>query len=944
MKKTIFALGFAVMLLILSFQTDWAVSSNDLLGLTRTGGITGPGSLTLDGGDAGGITGTGGLGVDDTVDDGLGTTVDPADMPEEDPPPPPEPEPDPCVAEDAICGLVEGVSVDRFVSGEGLFSGGIDFDSVVDEDQGCIGPNYAFYEDEVQSSTAFHPVLKLIDFTWSVNSANHVSLDENGYWQGFAKLPRIAGAGNKWLWFDWTCDECTEVDYENRVHTDLTTGEVSGYAWSDFLASTTGIGYVSFDGLTQKLLPMQVEPQIEILSLDGLSPGEVTIDTAPYADGYQWWRVKVQFHDFTSGRYLNESEVSMDYLNINATLDSKVLLNQVINSSASAILQTATNPNIPGCESDGIAYCVMTEEDGTKSFNTFVRSGTPTSNMTGIDDDSDETLDYYTDRDGCVYIYPDSYSPSAPRPACSGAFPDKADVFNSRSVDRNKYAIDSVDIVNLSINAECGASIEETYVTFDSNAYVYDPSEDVELSFRPRYQVKNISAKYNGAEYLDFPDDQVTPMKLKVDAFVDSLSAEYLSGGGGSVANRFDIFYQMDVDSEPVHTSFGDLHLLIDTNATPDGVADDTRRVENYGTGSLVGDYNVEYVMSYGQKEKECGGGGLCEPPSNTVSNPTVEQWVCDYVAESLFTDPSCYYTAYLPLPDRHFNPAAGLMLSGTANSNIDENGVYLNPADEDVSILGALDFASYRDKLYARALRYVMGQSAGGGTLNSHMMPTAPSNIVSLLSGTVLYANGDVHILGSDAFFDKTLIVVDGNIYIHGNIENAKFGIVAFSTGAVTPNIFVYPEVTHIEANIFTEGTLTSYSGVIDTDTGLSVWSSEDDRLDALKNQLCLTGSLMSINTVGGSEVVCDAGGYPIGNGTCVLDQDLAQEYDLVKLRQLRQCYALDGSGAIEPCNEGEQLSSCLDPDTGDQTYDASMIIESSPAGDLPVFVDMGR
>jgi hypothetical protein len=82
----------------------------------------------------------------------------------------------------------------------------------------------------------------------------------------------------------------------------------------------------------------------------------------------------------------------------------------------------------------------MTESDGSASFNKFVMSGSPTSNMLGDDDDTDLGLEYPSDRDGCKYIYADQPG------TCTPTYYTKAQVFYDRTVTRNKYEIDYVTI------------------------------------------------------------------------------------------------------------------------------------------------------------------------------------------------------------------------------------------------------------------------------------------------------------------------------------------------------------------------------------------------------------------------------------------------------------------------------------------------------------------
>ena len=209
------------------------------------------------------------------------------------------------------CGFVMG-DADSYggenVLREGLGgSGEVRFGFLPDEDQGCVDENGYFYDDGTQQSRAYHTVYGTMDFTWSNDSSNHVHVDTvTGDWSGYARFTANGlDPGNRWVWFDWDCpDRVPEVRCASfRVQTDTETGAITGYAWNDYY------GWLLFDGLTMELPPATVTAYVEVESLDGYSTSEVVLDTAPLADGYEYWRVKLTFVDNLTGETLTEDDV-----------------------------------------------------------------------------------------------------------------------------------------------------------------------------------------------------------------------------------------------------------------------------------------------------------------------------------------------------------------------------------------------------------------------------------------------------------------------------------------------------------------------------------------------------------------------------------------------------------------------------------------------------------
>ena len=179
------------------------------------------------------------------------------------------------------------------------------------------------------------------------------------------------------------------------------------------------------------------------------------------------------------------------------------------------------------------------------------------------------------------------------------------------------------------------------------------------------------------------------------------------------------------------------------------------------------------------------------------------------------------------------------------------------------------------------------------------------------LQNGTVFYGKGDILLTSSGGGpltwrGEKTIISNGGNVYISADLYNAllstpkqRLGIIVLKDLGRSPkpafqgNIYIDAAVRDIQANIFASGSVFSYNpagGVTaDAVTGLPNFSSTTVANNILnKNQLWITGSLASYNTIGGSVPSDETGGKIMtGLGQEAKTQLEAQLYDLNFLRQ---------------------------------------------------------
>ncbi len=885
------------------------------------------------------------------------------------------------------CGFVMGVA-DAY--GTPTVTGRVNFSVITDTQQGCVDANQYFYSSSTRESYARYVYTSggvttnyVMDFDYSAASNVFLELDPSGdYWTWTGAARIITGtipSAQRWVDFEWTCDSdsagssCPSGSPEDYyVRTDTRTGVISGYAWNDYFNT-----FISFNSatsaLTQELPPRSIETYVDILAnetTDG--PDDVDYTDAPLADGAEYWRVRVQFWDSSRNMFLDADDIDELYITPSATSDSLVRMDQVENSGDAIDVSYMNSymedldPTVDCTETyetDFTQGCILYESDGSTSFNKFIYSGSPTSNVLGLNDDTDAAIEYPSDRDGCRWIYYSQYAEvdMAARSICPPAPPydDKADVFYERETDRNKYEIEYVT-VNVTFTWEdteldmytygTAGDGNEAFVTSgllgDEWAY-YFASGTSDLSYRPRYQITRFVAVYDGSEYTTISDDLAeTGMNLKTEAVMSDTSAAYQSVIGASHPS-YRVYYQLDADSSEVQMSTGDRYLLMDTDNPPNtptsGDVEETHREDDVDYSMpYYSAYNKAYAMAYGQKFSECPTSGSCPAPTNTLSNPTAEQWVCDDATEQTMGEISCYYTEYLPHVDRHKDPES-MFVIGAINSIIDADEVLEEISEAEgtvLSTLGTTETINLRNKMYAQGLLYTRMylNTASSGSFDSSGAPS--SGLVELMNGRLVFAQGDVTIDGFDGS-DKTLFVLGGDVFINTNIENGRMGIIAFKRDGVGGNVYVDNEVTDLWANFFLDGSLFSYNGTPPS-TVYPTWTSDENRIETLANQLYLKGSLVSRNTVNGAEDSDGDGSYDLGDGTSTTSYGVAREYDLNLLRQYRLCYGLNADGTLdisveEECGEGELLSDYLDA-SGYVIYNP-FILEYDPAEGLPIF-----
>ncbi len=905
------------------------------------------------------------------------------------------------------CGFVMGRSVTRTATA--YSAGFVNADVVSNSDQACVDASGFFYENDAgRNSSLMHSKWGYMDFVWSANPSENVRIDPlTGKWYGRAHLNQLASKlrpvpmqDNK-LQFDWTCHGepwCDPALLDTyRVHTDLSTGAISGVAWN------THTGYVDFGGLSMELPPLEIRAFVDVYA-NGTQviPQTADLSNAPLADGYQSWRASVKFFDVRAQRTLTSTEVTG--LNLTATVDSNVTIDQVANRGAATFLQTK-NPALPGCTTlTGTAGCLMTELDGNKSWNTFIYSVAPTSNMLGVADASGQNLAYPADRFGGIGFYPDDplTEKTRCRADCNGA---KEDVFYARSTERNRVSVEDVQVSGIQFSPTYlgGRTYTLDWGTgsaLNGTAFTYGvPENEQELKFRPNYRTQQFDLTWGGRVSKKIPDDteaRGTVVPLNVDADWTYLSPESIAAGRTQRTNYYMVNTRADEDVASGGSSYTDSHFVFkgaslnDTNTwissrwgdipsddpvltytnfqclelhtepfeEPDPTWQDPlpgglRRPSDHAErrDMIAADFGVEddscppgYTYTMGDCLNDAGqvctwdeeyvtpdvtinpgrpytlvSTGVTQPTytqrselyfvepvvtetsrdTNDLRDMTLEQYVCEPIDATLQTrfgldtaaTPSvCYYTAYLSIKGNKTDPRP-LKVTGTVDRQ--------TGSSSNLAILGSSDLPKLRNELYAKVARYALGQSAAGGDLS--LDAVAGGGVKELLDGRLLLAQGDVTIDGSDGFSDTTLAVLNGDVFIHGDVTGGRLQILVFGG-----NVYIDPSVKELNVNMFTDGSVFSDSGHYD-ENGVPVWGL-GDRTETLVNQLLITGSVLSCNSIDGAQNPED-GQYDLGCGEKTSDYAVALEHDLASLREFRLCYILDEFG-----NPTDEITSCGD------------------------------
>jgi len=853
----------------------------------------------------------------------------------------------------------------------------LDFSGLDNDEQGCLdafagastGSFHSDSDTESYVNLTYGKTTMVVDLAPdTVKIGNRVNVDlTTGQWSGYGKIisPTVP-KGQEWVWFDWTCQKgyigCVGgSESSDYVTTNMDTGVTVGYAWSDYLSTLRGDGngYISFKKTVMEVPPMVIVPFIEIEANETeFTPAGVDRVSAPQANGIDYWRVGIYFVDMVTGLTLDESDVNRLTMSLNTT--DSVFMNQVENAG-DAVDIGAWHP--VECSSTTAAsdpYCLITKDDGTVTFNKFVRSYAPTSNMVWMTEEvALVEQDLPTDRGGCVWIYQDQLDATpggSPRNCAldtavsvvNSINPNvKWDYFYARSDDRNYIYLDDITFfIELETSQDYSISTDGQFASIDNGYYQYTPSY-TELSFAPRFYLDGLYAEYDGSLWTTISDEISKSMKLQTTGAAYSPSMMLSDYLGASLNDRFGLVYQLD-SSIPGGGDQTSLDRVLVMDVVDENIPDPANNVTWYveSPANLDKDRNFSsiYPMGYAQ-EDSCSVPPGCGPATNGIETPTAELWVCDatvaqVIERRIGSGKSCYYVGYLPVVDRHADPG-GVFFMGSTGEFL---GLSLDESD-DIYEGGAQETIKLRNNFYELGTRYTLGVSAGAGTLSLDSASPVTGG-ESLMGGNLYYFNGDVTVSEATSFTSGTLYVLGGDVYIDGDIgsDSSRLGIIALEEDGTGGNIYIDPSATDLYVNIFADGGIYSDSEALLTG-GYPSWLNDAYRMATLKNQLYINGSFSARMILNASDVYDELGYYTCGEGE--VTEAIANECSLENLRQFRLCYELDSTGSptttTELCDEGEELSDYGTDYAATYSEYPSVILEYAAPGNLPIFASEG-
>lgn len=350
------------------------------------------------------------------------------------------------------------------------------------------------------------------EFHIDMNLEEDMAYTGDAYWYGKA----WGGIDLDWVWFDWDANNCNcALDVERRVHTDLTTGEVVGWAWSDTagwirFGNRSEPQYAVYQDLPEEVETRYVQPVVTISP----DPSEVTKygagggSWAPFADGDDSYLVSVALIDADGDRITEADGYDVD-ITITPTEGSFVYMDQISRPEADSGAVVVDDP-------------VYINADAT--YKVAVHSWAPTSGLNGYDQDGDGAIDYPFDRD-----------------------PDDLTGF-TRADDANQYFIDSIDI---SITNGPGPVEVGNYLGAGDYPTWNLSVDDLDLEFEPAVEVMDLV-------YLDENDEGqlYLPSRLNEAFVMDGMVKVWSTGDNlqtsnlqvGATLNSTDYYYLFDND------------------------------------------------------------------------------------------------------------------------------------------------------------------------------------------------------------------------------------------------------------------------------------------------------------------------------------------------------------------------------------------------------------
>lgn len=226
-------------------------------------------------------------------------------------------------------------------------------------------------------------------------------------------------------------------------------------------------------------------------------------------------------------------------------------------------------------------------------------------------------------------------------------------------------------------------------------------------------------------------------------------------------------------------------------------------------------------------------------------------------------------------------------------------NEIVTNQFSDDIRIIGKVVKSSYRRDISQKVFETLRSIGDWSGTnLDVADLGWTSWNIGALNTGIWILNNTVqvfknigwkyVEISADTIWWQKTVVVIGGDIYITGDISssaNAILGIIALKDASWNwGNVYIHSNVRDIHAVIYADKSIMS---AIDTSINGIIEASEihgpSTPISTLANQLYIKGSLFSENTIGGSRANPVECPYYVD---CITPSE-AQQYDLNYIRR---------------------------------------------------------
>lgn len=632
------------------------------------------------------------------------------------------------------------------------------------------------------------------------------------------------------------------------------------FAWSD------SVGWLDFSGLT---FPGQNLSHVNVTVTLNNDPSTLNKKNAPMATGSDPYFLKVSVLDDQMNPVPDQGQ-----------LDVKV--NAIWKDTVKKI-QTDPNSNINNgdCSVQNSAVqkpCAMnsfTQEPGSYVYNGTIISVAPTSNMNGLDTNSDGIVD----------------------------FPYESFIFGPAQVKQlvqpNDLQLSGVSItVKNKTTGKCIYPDASCSINYQSPAYA-NPS-DTYFKFKPATEVTTLAL--DSAPNADVISFSQAPQKF--DFVVQGGGQVALNSGLDPAVPAMDFLFDNDQD--------GSLTWGIDTNIWNDinGVLGQSASF-NAGPAydpqeQAPASANGLYIYSVVSEQ-----GGLVQYYSNKLARGIVDLWG-NYIVP--------------PVAVFRGNVYSGSLSSGTASSQA-------------LRSIGDPSTKKFKDSVVKNVYKIIGGittQPLGDVTLSSGGSSGFGVNggtVAKLMNDNVYYAKGNVHISGNQFTWngEKTIIVIGGSVYIDTDLKpnssSGRLGIIVLkdqaalaSVRAKQGNIYINKNVKQIYANMVADGAVFPY----DSAAGVSANGEpkfvtvDSKRLSLNKQQLFMQGNIVSMNTIGGANHTGadQANAYVLGNGQLLYSGDSsgltdaqrklrAELYDLNYLREFTGYLKIDQNGKAVAGNQ---------------------------------------